>query len=215
MTNHEAVLPLFSPLVNQAEHKRYHTIVADPPWKYDKAGGYSWRKGLPSGETRPMTPYPTMTSEEIAQMPIGLWAQTDAHLYLWSTQRYLRPSLSIAESWGFEVRKVLLWCKAPTGFSMGGAYGNSTEFIILGVRGQLPFLNRTPRDWFDWKRGEHSEKPAAFYDLVEHMSPGPYLDVFARKQRFNWDTFGNESFDFREHGIWHREPVKEGLSSSE
>ena len=52
-------------------------------------------------------------------------------------------------------------------------------------------------------RRAHSEKPAAFYDMVERMSPGPYLDIFARKQRFNWDSFGNEAFDFREHGIWH------------
>jgi len=52
-------------------------------------------------------------------------------------------------------------------------------------------------------RGAHSEKPAAFYDLVERVSPGPYLDVFARAQRFNWDTFGNESFDFRDHSVFN------------
>jgi N6-adenosine-specific RNA methylase IME4 len=28
------------------------------------------------------------------------------------------------------------------------------------------------------------------------VSRGPYLDVFARKQRFNWDTFGDEAFNF-------------------
>ena len=43
-------------------------------------------------------------------------------------------------------------------------------------------------------RGRHSAKPEAFYDMVESMSPGPYLDVFARRQRLGWDTWGNECF---------------------
>ena len=213
MTSHEVILPLFSGLAGNAEHKRYSTIVADPPWHYGKSGGYSWRKGLPSGESRDL-PYPTMLPGEIANMPVGLWAQDNAHLYLWTTQRYLRDAFKVAESWGFEVKKVLVWCKAPTGFSMGGPFGNSSEFVVIGQRGQLAYLNRIPRDWFDWKRGEHSEKPASFYDMVEHMSPGPYLDVFARKQRFRWDTWGNEAFDFREHGVFHADGVSPSGASA-
>lgn len=200
-TTHELVLPLFAQPVG--ERRRYPTIVADPPWQYGMSGGQSWNKGRPSGETRPMLSYPQMSIEEITMLPVGAWAQERAHLYLWTTQRYLRLAYNIVEAWGFEPRKVLMWCKAPAGIAMGGAYGNTTEFIVLGVRGALPFANRIPRDWFDWKRGAHSEKPSAFYDMVEHMSPGPYLDVFSRKQRFNWDTWGNEAFDFQEHGHWH------------
>ena len=142
-----------------------------------------------------MTPYPSMAAEEILALPVGNWADERSHLYLWTTQRYLEDALTIAKGWGFEVRKILIWCKAPTGFSMGGAFGNSTEFIVTGVRGNLSYQNRVPRDWFEWKRGTHSEKPNAFYDLVQHMSIGPYLDVFARKQRMGWDCFGNEAYN--------------------
>lgn len=137
-----------------------------------------------------------MTPEEIAALPIGNWADTRSHLYLWSTQRYLRDAFWVGEAWGFEIRKVLVWCKAPTGFSMGGAFGNAIEFIVIGVRDGLPYKERISRDWFDWKRGAHSEKPNAFYQLVELMSFGPYLDVFARKQRMGWDTFGDEAYNF-------------------
>jgi len=46
--------------------------------------------------------------------------------------------------------------------------------------------------WFTWPRGSHSAKPEAFLDLVEQVSPGPYLELFARRQRLGWDTWGNE-----------------------
>ena len=41
----------------------------------------------------------------------------------------------------------------------------------------------------------HSSKPEAFLDLVEQVSPGPYLELFARRQRLGWDTWGNEALE--------------------
>jgi N6-adenosine-specific RNA methylase IME4 len=49
--------------------------------------------------------------------------------------------------------------------------------------------------WFTWPRGVHSAKPDAFLDLVEQVSPGPYLELFARRQRLGWDTWGNEALE--------------------
>ena len=42
---------------------------------------------------------------------------------------------------------------------------------------------------------EDSAKPEAFIDLVEQVSPGPYLELFARRQRLGWDTWGNEALE--------------------
>jgi N6-adenosine-specific RNA methylase IME4 len=47
--------------------------------------------------------------------------------------------------------------------------------------------------WWTWPRGKHSVKPEAFLDLVEQVSPGPYVELFARRARFGWDYWGNES----------------------
>jgi hypothetical protein len=47
--------------------------------------------------------------------------------------------------------------------------------------------------WFQWPRGAHSAKPEAFLDMVEQVSPGPYLEMFARRNRLGWDTWGNEA----------------------
>lgn len=40
---------------------------------------------------------------------------------------------------------------------------------------------------------KHSAKPEGFMDIVETVSPGPYLEMFARRQRLGWDTWGNEA----------------------
>ncbi len=40
--------------------------------------------------------------------------------------------------------------------------------------------------------GVHSAKPDEFYELVEEASPGPYLELFARRTREGWTTLGTE-----------------------
>lgn len=44
--------------------------------------------------------------------------------------------------------------------------------------------------WFTAPRGAHSAKPGIFGDLVEKVSPGPYLELFARQPRLGWDSWG-------------------------
>jgi N6-adenosine-specific RNA methylase IME4 len=39
----------------------------------------------------------------------------------------------------------------------------------------------------------HSQKPEAFLDLIERVSPGPYLELFARRNRLGWDTWGDQA----------------------
>jgi N6-adenosine-specific RNA methylase IME4 len=54
-------------------------------------------------------------------------------------------------------------------------------------------LSRAPSSWFTWPRGEHSAKPEAFLDHVEQVSPPSYVELFARRDRLGWDTWGNEA----------------------
>lgn len=171
---------------------QYRTIVADPPWHYDRTG-LSFKDGHSGEFVGHGLPYGSMSTEAIAALPIGTLAAADAHLYLWTTQRYLWDARTIAEGWGFSYGKVLIWCKAPTGFSMGGTYGNASEFVLFCRRGSLKAMSRIPRDWWQWPRTAHSTKPEAFLDLVEQVSPGPYVELFARRARFGWDYWGDQS----------------------
>jgi N6-adenosine-specific RNA methylase IME4 len=204
VTTHEVVLPLFSPM-SSLPKKRYRTLVADPPWGYrDKLGGPNERGA--EGH------YGTMTMTELYNMPVGLWAEDDSFLWLWTTNAFMVEAHRLADVWGFQRRTIMTWVKGRIDggrliqqIGMGHFLRNSTEHIVFAVRGKLQPRNHDVPSAFIAPRLEHSEKPAAFYDMVERMSPGPYLDVFARKQRFRWDSFGNEAFDFREHGVWHKE----------
>lgn len=173
-SNHNAVLPMFSPMARTPE-KKYHTIVADPPWDAD---GH----------------YPSMSVEELMQLPVGLWAAENAHLYLWTTNTFIVEAHSLARAWGFEVKTILTWFKNQ--MSMGYYFRGNPEHVIFGVRGTMRTRERNVTTGFMAPRGSHSEKPSTFYDIVERMSWGPYLDVFARKQRMGWDTFGDEAFNF-------------------
>lgn len=72
---------------------------------------------------------------------------------------------------------------------------------LLGVNGesdgwlkslQIESGNRAESRWYQWPRGKHSVKPEAFQDIVEQVSPGPYLELFARRKRPGWDVWGKE-----------------------
>jgi N6-adenosine-specific RNA methylase IME4 len=176
--------------------KRYRTIVADPPWAYGETRyGFSGNGRAIDGDTagKRFLPYPEMTLGQIKALPVHELAAPDAHLYLWTTNRYLCDSYAVASSWGFRVSKTLVWCKPAHARPLGGTFGSATEFVLFCRRGSLASTSRTDRDWFEWPRGRHSQKPEAFLDLVEQVSPGPYVELFARRDRLGWDTWGNES----------------------
>jgi N6-adenosine-specific RNA methylase IME4 len=87
---------------------------------------------------------------------------------------------------------LVTWCKPQPG--VGYYLRNNTESCIFATRGEPMVPAEKPTStWFRWPRGAHSSKPDAFYDLVETVSPGPYCEMFARRARFGWSYWGNES----------------------
>jgi N6-adenosine-specific RNA methylase IME4 len=101
----------------------YATIVADPPWPYEEDA-----YGRPG---KAFLPYSSMAIEDIAALPVGDLAAPGAHLYLWTTNRYLWDTRDIALGWGFAPSKVLVWCKEPTGAGSGGLFAQATEYIVF------------------------------------------------------------------------------------
>lgn len=165
----------------------YHTIVADPPW--DVMGGPPWGGGL----SKPL-PYQTMSVEEIAALPVRDMVARTAHLYLWTINAYVEESYEIARLWGFKPSTLLTWTKPIRGGGLGGTYRLSTEWCLFARRGVLPAARQIGQSHFDWPRQRaHSQKPEAFLDMVESVSPGPYLEMFARRARFGWEYFGDQS----------------------
>jgi len=174
---------------------QYKTIVADPPWDVQRlaspgAKGFGTQEGVLRSV---MLPYPTMSVEEIRALPVGEMAAHDAHLYVWTINRYVEQTYAIARAWGFTPKTLLVWAKTPMGLGPGGAYSITTEYVLFASRGSLRATSRVDRTWWSWPRGRHSAKPDAFLDIVEQVSPGPYAELFARRARFGWDYWGDES----------------------
>ncbi len=176
---------------------RYPTIVIDPPWPYDE-GWPGW--GLTRAE-RLALPYSSMTLDEIRDLPVASLIAPEGYVFIWTTNRYLEDAFAIARGWTLRPRQTLTWCKPPRGKGPGGMFATTTEFVIVAqrigprsnARGQRTHGTRHDSSWFEWPRGPHSAKPEAFLDLVERVAPGPYLELFARRDRLGWDTWGNES----------------------
>lgn len=76
----------------------------------------------------------------------------------------------------------------------GYYFKGATEHCVFGVRGKghKKWREVIPTAWF-WPRQAHSVKPEAFFDMVERVSPGPYLEMFARHNRLGWETFGDQA----------------------
>lgn len=168
----------------------FRTIVVDPPWRINRPNG--WGKGTSASTT--YMPYPLLTIDEIASLPIGELADASAHLYLWTVNRYVPDAYSLVKEWGFAPSTLLTWVKPPRGMGPGGHYASTVEFILFARRGvgeRNPSV-RSDRSHFEWERGVHSQKPDAFYQLAERISPEPRLDVFARKARPGWTIWGDE-----------------------
>lgn len=176
----------------------YRTVVADPPWDYSgDPPRFTWSERHVGDKVELPQPYRYLTVDEIKALPVPDLAAPAAHLYLWTTQRYLEAAYDVARAWGFRPVKALVWAKRPRGFNVGGTFASTTEFVLFARRGDLAAKTTVDRDWFDWPRNgnRHSAKPEAFLDLVETVSPGPYLELFARRNRLGWDTWGDQALE--------------------
>lgn len=169
----------------------YRTIVADPPWRYrtDRVSHIS-TANRPDTSPDPNKRYGTMADEDIAALPVGALAAEDAHLYCWATVPKLEEAFAIVRAWGFTYKTLLTWRKQGT-LGMGVYYRVDTEHVLFCVRGSLPIpAEKRARNWFEAPKRGHSIKPPAFGDIVEQVSPGPYVELFARAPRLGWDSWG-------------------------
>ncbi len=159
---------------------QFGSIYADPPWPYDNVAS----RGAAENH------YRTMSLRDIAELPISQLAAKDAHLHLWTTNAFLFEAHRVIEAWGFTYKSCLVWIKPQMG--NGNYWRVSHEFLLLGVRGDAVFSDKTQQSWLYVDRTKHSSKPAIFRKLIEQVSPGPRLELFARGKAPGWMCWGNQ-----------------------
>jgi N6-adenosine-specific RNA methylase IME4 len=166
----------------QQPPKRFRTILADPPWDIQQKGARGAQRH-----------YPLMSLERIKAMPVDGLAADNAHLWLWVTNATLRQGYDVAEAWGFTVRSPLTWIMFKLG--LGAYLRNATEHILLATRGKAPVNFRSQPTWINAPVRDHSHKPEEQYAIIERISAGPYLELFARRRppsTADWSVWGNE-----------------------
>jgi N6-adenosine-specific RNA methylase IME4 len=165
--------------------KKYQIIYADPPWRI---GSMRMKKARPNAELK----YPTMSLDEIKNLPVGQLADINCSLFLWTTHTFLPDAFDVMKSWGFKYHCCITWDKT-NGIPCWG-FKRRTEFVLYGYKGKIN-VNQSGRfihTLFTEKLTTHSRKPEGFYKILESNTPQPRIELFARNKRDGWDVWGNE-----------------------
>jgi N6-adenosine-specific RNA methylase IME4 len=178
----------------------YRTIVADPPWPFQWAAGKGGRR-----RREAELGYKTMTVAEISELPIGDFADPEGcHLFLWATDEMYREgeAVRVARAWGFEpCGPTVIWRKPN--FGLGVFPRPQHEPLLVCRRGSITFKDGANKlgsvqDWPLVRSSHnggrvHSAKPDASLDCIEAVAHAPRVELFARRARFGWDYWGDES----------------------
>ncbi len=162
-------------------------IIADPPWFFDDQ--------LPGKKRGSAKHYKCMTVDEIKAFRLPPVAP-DAILLLWRVAAMVEEAYAVCRAWGFTPKSELIWIKTTVSgglaFGMGRHVRACHEVCIIAQRGKNIRRDASIRSVFHAPVREHSRKPDEFFALIERLYPGPYNEMFARRQRDGWRCSGLE-----------------------
>jgi N6-adenosine-specific RNA methylase IME4 len=176
----------------------FRVVTADPAWRFGDR--------LPGKKRGAGKNYMTMSVDEIKAMKLPPIADV-AILFLWRVSAMVEEAYQVGRAWGFEPKSEIVWQKLSKTLKpwigMGRYVRAAHETCIIMTRGptkdvQKMIRSRSIRSRFAAAvpvdaRGRyvHSGKPEEFYDLVEQLVHGPYVELFARRARPGWHCIGD------------------------
>lgn len=165
---------------------KYRIIYADPPWKYgdERAGG---------NHGGAIDHYPTMSLQELIDLPVIELTEDDAVLFMWTTSPLLEDSFKLLNSWGFKYKTQFIWDKVK--HNMGHYNSVRHELLLIATKGSCTPDNVQLFDSVQTieRTDKHSEKPEEFRNIIDTLyTYGNKIELFARKSVDGWEAFGNE-----------------------
>lgn len=178
--------------------QKYGVILADPPWQYDNYAA-------PPGEVHDRARgaqkhYPTMTVEQLSNMPIRQLATDDCVLFMWAVWPLIEDAFLLIRAWGFTYKTLAFdWIKlnkSGLGIFVGmGNYSRSNpEPCLLAFRGDpVPVSDHSVSAVCMTPVMEHSRKPEVVHSKIDRLYPDrDKIELFARRPYPGWSVYGNE-----------------------
>jgi len=75
---------------------------------------------------------------------------------------------------------------------MGFWFRGQVEVCLLGVKGKIKAFRCQKANFIQSRAREHSRKPDELYELIESLGFNPKIELFARKKREGWVSWGKE-----------------------
>ncbi len=174
-------------IIMPEQDPRAGCVIADPAWQFTNK----------ASRAAATNHYNTMTIRKIAQLPVDDWTRDNAHLFLWIVDGLLFESKQVIDAWGFRFVCSMPWIKVDRFGKLQMGLGNylrhAHELCLFCVKGKAPALDHRQLSAFWAPRSQHSRKPDNVHAIAEKMSPGPYLEMFARRGRKDWASWGVEA----------------------
>lgn len=188
---------------------QFRAISIDPPVPYERTSG----QGVANKA------YTLMTWQDLKDLGplIKAVAAPDCAIFLWTCPPLLMETVDMVKAWGFQYKtKAFTWVKC---YRDGGMYVGLGSYTRANSEDVWLLSNGTPKrksknvlqvamtreetpevETIIAPIQKHSKKPEVIQDRIEALVDGPYLELFARRQRAGWVTVGNEldGLDIRE-----------------
>lgn len=192
----------------------YHVLVTDPPWLYSGDPN----KDQAAGKHYPCM----SVADMVRAFDVRRILKKQNVVFVWATSPRLHDAIALIGGWGLYFRGVAkVWVKTTLDGRVINGQGvrpsiikpttehlllasseesdDSVEYLLAGSTKKegrpLGLLSESQRQVVFAPRpgGIHSRKPDVFLqDIEELFGSVPRLEMFARRSRDGWDTFGNE-----------------------
>jgi len=121
--------------------------------------------------------------ELLCAQPVRQLTQDDAHLYIRTPTMRLPDALRVLKTWGFEYA----FCVSCQAIEVADAVNlkNTHKLLLVGCCGDLEFPDLSKETWLQVQ--QHGFSAEALATLIQHLSPGPYVDLTSNVEPLNAD----------------------------
>ena len=163
--------PITPPFPNET----FHCIVVDPPWELTTGPNVFGSKERGNEALA----YSQMTLDDIRDLDVKQLAAPDAHLYLWTTNKYLEDAYDIARAWGFELYTIHDWEHAGARHSREDMPNRLEDWLTVDIAVLAHYVTAhrlEPRSFQTYVAGRQAERPGYLWPVSLWMPLASWWD---------------------------------------